>query len=57
MLRQEAQIPAGYNQTTALGIEAQMWLNAQAAYNMQKAEANPDFMERLRHIRHVAAFL
>lgn len=41
----------------ALGIEASMWLKIQAEYNLQKAETNPDFMERIQRIRNVGTFL
>lgn len=39
----------------ALGIDAGMWLNLQASYNMQVAKSNEPFMARLAKIRNVAA--
>lgn len=41
----------------ALGIDASIWLKLQADYNMRAAENNPVFMDRIRRIRQVAAFL
>lgn len=41
----------------ALGIEADLWLRQQTDYNKQVAKSDPGFMERLAHIRQVAAFL
>lgn len=41
----------------ALGIDANIWIGMQTAYNMQKTKSNPSFMERLKHVRQVAAFM
>lgn len=41
----------------ALGIPANLWLNLQSAYNLQKAKSDTSFMKRLETIRHVAAIL
>ncbi len=41
----------------ALGIDANIWIRMQAEYNMQIAKSNPSFMERLNHIRQMAAVL
>ena len=41
----------------ALGIDADIWLRQQAEYNKQVAQSDPSFMERINHIRKVAAFL
>lgn len=41
----------------ALGIEADLWLRMQADYNKQVAMADKSFLERINHIRQVAAFL
>lgn len=41
----------------ALGIDANIWIGMQAAYNMQKTKSDPSFMERINRIRQVAAFI
>jgi len=41
----------------ALGIPAEMWLKLQYEYNMQKAKADISLMDRLAHIRKIAAVL
>lgn len=41
----------------ALGIDADFWMNLQAAYNKGKVQRDPSFMERLANIRRVAAIL
>lgn len=41
----------------ALGIQANLWLNLQSAYNMQIAKSDVSFMRRLEAIRRVAAVL
>lgn len=41
----------------ALGVDANIWLRMQTAYNMQIAKSNPLFMARINRIRNVAAFL
>lgn len=41
----------------ALGIDANIWIGMQAAYNMQKTKSDPSFMERINRIRKVAAFI
>ena len=41
----------------ALGIPADVWLKLQSDYNMQIAKANETFMQKLAHIRKVAAVL
>lgn len=41
----------------ALGIEADIWLQLQSDYNKQLAKSDSSFMERINHIRKVAAFL
>lgn len=41
----------------ALGIDADIWIRMQAAYNMQMAKSNPSFMERLNKVRNIAAML
>lgn len=41
----------------ALGIDADIWLNLQQEYNKQMARRDTTFMDRLRRIRNVAAFL
>lgn len=39
----------------ALGIEAELFLNLQHAYEMHVAKSNPSFMTRLARIRSIAA--
>lgn len=39
----------------ALGIEAELFLKLQSAYNMQVAKSNTSFMNRLANIRKIAA--
>lgn len=39
----------------ALGISANMFLQLQADYNMQKAKSDSTFMSRLANIRKIAA--
>jgi addiction module HigA family antidote len=41
----------------ALGIEAGIWISAQADYNMQKAKQNKTFVARLAEIRKLTAAL
>ncbi len=41
----------------ALGVPASLWLNLQAAYNMQVAKSDDSFMKRLAQIRKIAAVL
>lgn len=41
----------------ALGIEARMWINTQADYNMQTIKQNKSFADRLAKIRQMAAVL
>lgn len=41
----------------ALGISAKLLVNMQTDYNMQIAEQNPRFMDRLNNIRKIAAIL
>ena len=41
----------------ALGIEADIWLKLQAEYNKHVALSDSTFMERIKKIRQVAAFL
>ncbi|MGN0238210.1 MAG: HigA family addiction module antitoxin [Lepagella sp.] len=41
----------------ALGIEAELFLKLQNAYNMQIAKSDTTFMSRLAHIRQLAAVL
>lgn len=41
----------------ALGIEADLWLKLQSDYNKQVAQSDSSFMERIKRIRNVAAFL
>lgn len=41
----------------ALGIDANIWIRMQAAYNMQKTKSDPSFMARINQIRKVASFL
>lgn len=41
----------------ALGIEADFWMNLQAAYNKGRVQRDPSFMERLANIRKIAAIL
>lgn len=41
----------------ALGIDAELWLNLQADYNMQVAKSDRSFMQRLADIRRIAAML
>lgn len=41
----------------ALGIDANIWIGMQVAYNMYKTKSNPSFMERINRIRRVAAFI
>lgn len=41
----------------ALGIDADIWLNMQSAYNLQKTKSDASFMARINRIRNVAAFL
>lgn len=41
----------------ALGIEAELFLKLQSAYNMQVAKSDSSFMDRLANIRKIAAVL
>lgn len=41
----------------ALGIDADLWINLQTAYNKGKIQHDATFMERLANIRRVAAIL
>lgn len=41
----------------ALGIEAELFLKLQSAYNMQVAKSDSSFMNRLANIRKIAAVL
>ena len=41
----------------ALSIPADVWLKLQSDYNMQMAKSNDTFMQKLAHIRKVAAEL
>lgn len=41
----------------ALGIEAELFLKLQSAYNMQVAKSDSSFMDRLANIRKIAAIL
>lgn len=41
----------------ALGVDANIWLRMQTAYNMQVAKSDPSFMARINRIRKVAAFI
>ncbi len=38
-----------------LGTDANIWIGLQAAYNMQKVKKNRSFMQRLEHLRRIAA--
>lgn len=41
----------------ALGVDANIWLRMQTAYNKQIAISNQSFMERIERIRKAAAFI
>lgn len=41
----------------ALGVDSDIWLRMQTAYNKQVAKSDPSFLARLAKIRQVAAFL
>lgn len=41
----------------ALGIDAQLWIQMQADYNLQTAKSDQKVIERIRKIRKVAAVL
>lgn len=41
----------------ALGIDADFWINLQAAYNKAKAKHNSTFMKKLANVRRIAAVL
>ena len=41
----------------ALGIDAEVWIRQQARYDMQMAKSDTSFLERLAHIRKIAAVL
>lgn len=41
----------------ALNIDADIWIRMQANYNKQMAQRNTSLMQRIAHIRQVAAFL
>ena len=41
----------------ALGIEAELFLNLQSAYNMQVLKSDSSFMNRLADIRKIASVL
>ncbi len=41
----------------SIGVPADIWLNLQAAYNMQMAKSDASFMKRLASIRRIAAAL
>lgn len=41
----------------SLGIDAELWLNMQADYNMHVAKSDRSFMDRLDSIRKIAAVL
>lgn len=41
----------------ALGIEANIWISAQADYDIIIAKQTPSFLERLNNVRKVAAML
>jgi len=41
----------------ALGIDAEVWIRQQARYDMQMAKSDISFLERLAHIRKIAAVL
>lgn len=41
----------------ALGIDAEVWIRQQARYDMQMAKSDISFLERLVHIRKIAAVL
>lgn len=41
----------------SLGIDAELWLNMQADYNMQVAKSDRSFMDRLDSIRKIVAAL
>lgn len=41
----------------ALGIESDLWINMQTEYNKHVAVSNPTFLDRLKRIRNVAAFI
>lgn len=41
----------------ALGIDSEIWLKLQMEYNRQQAKMNKPLMQRINHIREVAAFL
>ncbi len=41
----------------ALGIDANIWLRMQAAYNMQMTKSDPTFMARINQIRKLASCL
>ena len=41
----------------ALGINANIWIKMQAAYNMQVAKQNKTFVKRLNEIRKMASML
>lgn len=40
-----------------LGIDAEVWIRQQARYDMQMAKSDISFLERLAHIRKIAAVL
>ncbi|MBM6993757.1 MAG: HigA family addiction module antidote protein [Prevotella sp.] len=41
----------------ALGIDADLWIGMQAAYNKQMAQRDSQLQKRLDHIRRIAAML
>lgn len=41
----------------ALGVDSDIWLRMQTAYNKQVAKSDPSFLARLAKIRQVAAFI
>ncbi len=41
----------------ALGIDADLWIGMQAAYNKQMAQRDSTLQKRLAHIRRIAAML
>lgn len=41
----------------ALGIESTFWLRMQTDYNIVTAKRTPSFMEKLKHVRRIAAAL
>ncbi len=41
----------------ALGINADIWLRLQSAYNMQRAKSDKSFLERLAKVRKLSAML